>query len=229
MINYLLFITTAFLLFLAFRVLRFVSYRVSLVRKYYPLIIGLELGLWITFLFWLINHFFKSKPYYNNLVLVLVLTAVILLVWFYIKDVVAGFLFRIKHNPMVGQLIESPEGVGAIKKLSASQIMVEEEGRKIIRIPYSKILNKSISIASDDIHAASEVVIRLGTDSGTDLNDMERRIRLVLLQSPWCVPHKPIRIEFPSNENGGIEIAFHLVDKSFAETAKLKICGLLNK
>jgi len=223
MIAYLLLVAIAFILFIGFRVLRYTSYRVGTVRKFYPIFIAVELGLWIAFIFGMVNYFLSTKSYYKELVLVLVVTAVILVVWFYIKDVVAGFLFRIKHNPIAGQVIRFSNVNGVIKTLAPSQLMIEEEGGKILRIPYSKLLNKSISLDNGDTYSASEVVIYLDVNAGADYTDAERRIKQTLLQFPWCVPHKPIRIGLSPQGKQGIEITFHLVDKSFAEAAKVKV------
>ncbi len=223
MISYLLFIAGALLLFMAFRVLRYVSYRIALVRKLYPILVSVELGLWIAFLFYLVTHFLGDKGYYNELVLLLVVIAAILLVWFYLKDVVAGFLFRIKHNPVTGQIIKSPEATGVIKMMTPSQMMVEEEGRNIVRVPYARVLGKSLSIEHKDIYSASEVKVHLGVESTVDFTNLENKIRIALLQSPWCVANKPIRIKPLTAPTAGVEITLHLVDKSFLAAVKERL------
>ncbi|MEQ8302847.1 MAG: hypothetical protein RIB47_05605 [Cyclobacteriaceae bacterium] len=228
MINYLFFIGIAFVLFLAFRVLRFVSYRVNFVRRSYPFVVAIELTLWIAFLFWVLHYFFRAKAYYNNLVLVLVVTAVILLVWFYIKDVVAGFIFRIRHNPRVGQLIQSTEAVGIVKLLAPSQIFIEEEGRNIVRIPYARLLGKSLSIDNPDTHSASEAVFRLKISAEVDRTNLEDKIKVSLLQSPWGVPGKPIRVSFPPDSEHTLEVSLHLIDKSYTEVVKGRLKTLLH-
>ena len=225
MINYLFFIATAFLIFFVFRVMRLMGYRSKNLRKYYPVLVAIELGLWIFYIFWVVSYFLYSKSYYNELVLVLVIAVVGLLVWYYIKDIVSGFIFKIKHNPSVGQELNSSDGKGIIKKLSVSQIFVELEGKDTIRIPYSQLLNKSINLNNVDIHSASEVVLRFdAVDIGDPIN-LERRIRMTLLQSSWCVPNKPIRIEFFSGEKPSAEVSLYLVDKSFGEVARVKLQG----
>jgi hypothetical protein len=227
MINYLFFIITAFLIFLAFRAMRLIGYRSKGLRKYYPVFVAIELGLWIFYIFWVVSHFLYSKSYYNELVLVLVIAVVGLLVWYYIKDIVSGFIFKIKHNPNVGQELNSPEGKGIIKKLSVSQIFVEAEGRDIVRIPYSQLLNKSINLNHVDIHSASEVVLHFDGVKMSDPINLEKKIRAALLQSPWCVPNKPIRVEFIAGNKSEIEVSLHLVDRSFRELARTKLTVLL--
>jgi len=226
MINYVIFIVAALLLFVGFRVLRFASYRVSFVRRFYPFLVAIELTLWITFLFWVIHYFFKTKAYCNNLILVLVITSVVLLVWFYIKDVVAGFLFRIRHNPRVGQVLHSGELVGVVKKLAPSQIFIEEEGRNIFRIPYSTILGKSLSLENPDTHSASEAVMRFDISAVADHSDLEKRIKVLLLQSPWGVPGKSIRVSFPPDAAQTIEVSLHLIDKSYTEVVRTRLKAL---
>ncbi|HNP07192.1 MAG TPA: mechanosensitive ion channel [Cyclobacteriaceae bacterium] len=227
MINYIFFIITGLLIFLTFRVLRLIDYRIKRLRKYYPLFVTIELGLWIFYIFWIVSHFLYSKSYYNELVLVLVIAVVGLLVWYYIKDIVSGFIFKIKHNPRVGQELNSIESRGIIKKLSASQIFVEVEGKDTVRIPYSQLLNKSINLNNVDIHSASEVVLHFVGVKQDDPIQLEKKIRGALLQSPWSVPNKPIRIEFILGEKSGIEISLHLVDRSFGELARTKLKGIL--
>ncbi|HEY5691580.1 MAG TPA: hypothetical protein VIS49_09000 [Cyclobacteriaceae bacterium] len=227
MINYILFAVTAAILFILFRVIRLLSFRIRGLKRFYALLVALELSVWMIFLFWLIQYFFWEKSYYNELILVLVVAAVILLVWFYIKDVVAGFLFRIAHNPSVGQLLYSDEADGIIKKMDASHMSVEHEGGEVIRVPYSRLLGKSLSLKTADARSASEVVFRIENLSTQDHHQLENEIRLVLLQSPWCVPNKPIRIHFLPHPDKGIEVALHLLDKSFTEAAKHKLTLML--
>ncbi|MFZ1807437.1 MAG: hypothetical protein WAU36_09460 [Cyclobacteriaceae bacterium] len=223
MINYLIFVISALLIFLVFRAIRLIGYRVKGVRKYYPVFVAVELGLWIFYIFWVVSHFLYSKSYYNELVLVLVIAVVGLLVWYYIKDIVSGFIFKIKHNPRVGQELNSTEGTGVIKKLAVSQIFVEVEGRNTVRIPYSQLLNKSIHLNNVDNHSASEVVLHFEGVDQRDPIQLEKRIRTTLLQSSWCVPNKPIRIKFMSGDKTSIEVAMHLVDLSFGELARTKL------
>ena len=219
MINYILFIATAAIVFILFRIVRLLSFRIRALKRFYSLLVGLELAIWMIFLFWLIHYFFMNKSYYNELILVLVVTAVILLVWFYIKDVVAGFLFRIKHNPSLGQILKSDEVHGVIKRMGPSQVFVEHEGGEVMRIPYSILVGKSLILRSEDVRSASEVLLHLPVSVKGDQVELEKRVRLILLQSPWCVPTKPIKIKFLAGDEG-IEISLHLVNKSFTETAK---------
>lgn len=227
MINYLFFIATAFLIFFVFRVMRLIGYRTSNLRKYYPVWVAIELALWIFYIFWVVSYFLYSKSYYNELVLVLVIAVVGLLVWYYIKDIVSGFIFKIKHNPSVGQELNSSDGKGIIKKLSVSQIFVELEGKDTIRIPYSQLLNNSINLNNVDIHSASEVVLRFEAVDSDDPINLEKHIRVALLQSSWCVPNKPIRVEFSSGEKSSVEVSMHLVDRSFGELARTRVKKLL--
>lgn len=228
MINYILFVAIAALLFILFRVIRLLSYRIRGLKRFYSLLVALELAIWMIFLFWLIHYFFMNKSYYNELILVLVVTAVILLVWFYVKDVVAGFLFRIAHNPSLGQLLYSDEADGIIKKMDPSHVSIEHEGGEVIQVPYSRLLGKSLSLKTADARSASEVVFRVENLSSQDHHELEKKIRFMLLQSPWCVPNKPIRIAFLPHPDEGIEVAMHLLDKSFTEVAKHKLAQMLS-
>lgn len=229
MINYIFFIGSAFLIFFAFRALRLAGYRVHTLRKYFPFFVAVEFGLWIFYIFWVVSYFLYLKSYYNELVLVLVIAVVGLLVWYYIKDIVSGFIFKIKHNPSVGQELSYTEGKGLIKKLSVSQIFIESEGRNIIRVPYSRLLGQSINLKDVDTHSASEVVLYFKNIDVTDPVNLEKSIRKTLLQSSWCVPSKPIRIDFLTGENVGVEVSMHLVDKGFGELARTKLLSLFGK
>jgi hypothetical protein len=71
------------------------------------------------------------------------------------------------------------------------------------------------------------VVIKLDIADGYDFTVMEKKIRLCLLQSPWCVSHKPIRIEFLPAPDHGIEVTFHLMDKDYTEIARAKLNSLI--
>ena len=63
--------------------------------------------MWVALFFWLVMILFSDKPYYPFLMALLLSLVAVLLVWFYRKDLVAGYIFRIRHNPEKGQRIQT--------------------------------------------------------------------------------------------------------------------------
>ncbi|MBK5277597.1 MAG: hypothetical protein JJE09_01920 [Bacteroidia bacterium] len=218
----------AFILFL-FRIVKLFSLRSKATQKYIPLVSALELTIWTSLVFWAINIFFSDISYYSFLVIILVTVFTLLLVWFYVKDIVAGSLFRVRHNPMKDQILHSAEIHGAIRKIGLSQLTVELTDGQLYRVPYSSLVSQKLSLQSPDSIAPGEIVIKVPIHTTIDPGYFTQRVRETLALSSWCVASKPISIQPDLSDEGILRISFFILDSSYQSLAKNKLISLVNQ
>lgn len=209
-----------------FRVARLLVLKKKSTQQYIPLVSALELGTWTFIIFWAVNIFFSDNLYYPYLIILLAIVFTMMLVWYYLKDIMAGYLFRIRHNPIKGQLIECRELKGSIRKIGISQLTVESGSGQWYRVPYSSIINQQLSLKSMYSMAPGETVIKVHLNTIVDPGHFERCVREALALSSWCVAPKPIRIKSDPQEEHTMQISFFMLDPSFHALAKLRLTKL---
>ena len=211
-----------------FRIVRLLGVRNKIVQKVTPVLAVLELILWTIIIFWSANIFLSSRSYYPILVITLAIIFTLMLTWFYLKDIVAGYIFRVRHNPIKGQTFSCDAIHGSVRILGLSQLTIETEGGQWVRIPYSSVVTRSLSLQSPRQVVAGETTLALSLNEWRNPSAMERTIKKVLAQAPWCIASKPINIQFIPEENK-VKISFFLLDQVYAQLVKGRLeYGLAN-
>ncbi len=219
-------IAFAFVLLVLLRVATLLSLRRKATQEFIPIISALELVAWASIIIGGVNVFFSDKLYYPYLLIFLVITFSLLLVWYFFKDIVAGYLFRIRHNPKIGQLLSYDELEGSIRLLGLSHLTLELITGQWHRVPYSLIVNKRLVLKSLHSIAPGETVIKVSLNPGIEPSHFERSVRKMLALSSWCIAAKPIRITADQDEDNTFQISFFMLDPSFHTIAKLKLTAL---
>lgn len=174
-------------IFILFRVTRMVISRSERprLRNGIVYIVPLEIIVWTAYFFRSLEYLFGAKSYFNYLLTALVLTGLGLLVWFYLKEVVAGAFFRLQHNPKVGRHLDTKDLEGVIRRISATHIYVDAPGGKVVRLPYSNLVGSVFSLSA---HKENAQDFRFSINVGKQWSREEtmNRIRQALLLSPYC-------------------------------------------
>ena len=168
-----------------FRIARIVGVRNRVVQKVSPFLTILELLLWTIIIFWSANIFLSSRSYYPILVITLAVLFTLMITWFYLKDIVAGYIFRVRNNPVRGQILTCEGVQGSVRMLGLSQLTVETEEGQWLRIPYSSIVTCSLSLQSPRQNIPGETTLELSVHGWDNPDKMERMLKKVLAQSPW--------------------------------------------
>ena len=218
-----------FFTFTFFRIAALMSSNYGFFQRISPLLHFGEFVAW-SFIFWeSISLLFSGKSYYSFLNGSLSIIFILLIVWFYIKDIIAGFIFRIRHNPMKGQVLRCAAIDGTIRSIGLSQLIIEtSEGQKN-RVPYSNLVTRIISIQSKRMIARGEISLLFDIHNIKDFNLFEGMVRETLAQSFWCIASKPISIQPDITEENKIKISFFLIDPSYLTLARESISLLINK
>ena len=164
MINTFYLIISVALVLAFFRIARLLGVRNRIVQKVTPVLTILELLLWTIIIFWSASIFLSSRSYYPILVITLAVLFTLMVTWFYLKDIVAGYIFRVRHNPVKGQILRCETVHGSVRMLGFSQLTVETDGGQWLRIPYSFVVTRNLSLQSPRQIVPGETTLELSVD-----------------------------------------------------------------
>lgn len=214
-----------------FRIARIVGVRNRFVQKVSPFLTILELLLWTIIIFWSASIFLSSRSYYPILVITLAILFTLMITWFYLKDIVAGYIFRVRHNPVRGQILKCEGVQGSVRILGLSQLTIETEEGQWLRIPYSSIVTCSLSLQSPRENVPGETTLELSVHGWDNPDKIERTLKKVLAQSPWFIASKPINIQFIPEDNK-VRISFSLLNHVYLQLVKDRLessLGMIDK
>ncbi len=212
-----------------FRFAKLASLRSRMTQRYLPFLSGLELALWTFIIFGSADLFLSDKLYYPYLIILMISIFMLLVVWFYIKDIIAGFLFRVRHNPIKGHLLDYEKLHGTIRVVGSSQLTIETADGQWRKVPYSALVTQTLSIQSQHTLSPGETVITIKLQGKVDPGYFERFVRETLALSSWCVASKPITVQPDLEEEGSLRISFFMLDPAYLSLAKDRLAKLARK
>ncbi|MCG8309523.1 MAG: mechanosensitive ion channel [Cytophagales bacterium] len=168
------------------------------VNRYFPL---LELGFWSVFSFWAIALLFDGSQFFNYVIHLLLALAVILFFWFFLRDYIAGILLKTRYNLSYGQYLKSGLVRGVIKKIRLLFIEIQTDDGSTCMMPYTRIDRRSIEL---DIRESQggESLIRVFLDGRLDESVTSRKIRQLVINSPWCAHKSHLRVHVKESKAG---------------------------
>jgi hypothetical protein len=153
----------------------------SFTRRYLPLF---ELIGWSCYLIWTTNQVFKFTEYLVYLNYILAILLAIFVSWYLIRDFVAGVQVKTRFNPAKGQIFQTHNIKGEIKKVGMLSLKIKsKEGGDLI-IPYTKLQQESIRLnLLEESDADSKFMISVNTD----LNEEQaaKKIEELIINSAW--------------------------------------------
>ena len=193
------------------------------------LLTATEFIVWLIYLFWAIDHLFREKFYFHYLVLAIIFIVVGFLSWYLLSDVIAGVVFKSKHNLKIGSYISAGNIKGKIVSQHITFIKFKTEDGQLLRVPYSKI-NHSVIAEMTYTEASRKHVINLQIENEISKKEAESLIRQAILNSPWSNLNEEPAINFiHSHEKGYVfEVMLfstNMKHMKFIEMALEKIPG----
>lgn len=189
------------------------SHRLRNVATY---IVPFEILVWTAYFFRSLEYLFGTRSYYDYLLTALVLVGLGLLVWFYLKEVVAGAFFRLQHNPKTGRHLQTDDLEGVIRRISATHVYLDTPGGKVVRLPYSRLIGSVFSLSAHKENAHDfRFSLRVGKQYTRD--ETLNRIRQAVLLSPYCSYKErvDVRIEDESPSSYACSIAVRPLSQRF--------------
>lgn len=170
--------------------------------------------IWIVFLSgfaWSINSF--SSPF----VFIILAIVFALLFWlsrFWIKDTIAGIIFRSSSRFSVGDIIQSENSSGVIKKFRNYTLELENKEGKTIFLPYGKVL-ESAQVKSESISKQSGYTFTIQCEANTESIELINRIKNAVNNLPWSsAVKKPLaNLVKKASNMYEIEITVYPIDK----------------
>ncbi|HEY8513481.1 MAG TPA: mechanosensitive ion channel domain-containing protein [Cyclobacteriaceae bacterium] len=218
-------------IFILFRVLRLFLARSEShrLRNSIVYVVPIEILVWSTYFFRSLEYFFGTKSYYDYLLTALVLTGLGLLVWFYLKEVVAGAFFRLQHNPKTGRHLQASNLEGIIRRISATHIYLDTGSGKVVRLPFSKLVGSAFSLSAHK-ESAQDFKFSIRVSRTASRDETTNRIRQALLLSPYCSYKEPveIRITDESSDTYACHVAVRPVSQHFGSRIEKDLAEVLN-
>lgn len=140
--------------------------------------------IWTIIGFWSVKYLFQNEAYYHLVVSSSVIIISGLVGWFFIKDFIAGIIFRLQNNYLKGESIQFGSLIGQLESMQLTHLLIQTKEGKLMKVPYSRLSNEIIS-ENTQIIASKESIIQLKTNKKESTQKTENAIRKVLLASPW--------------------------------------------
>lgn len=154
-----------------------------------------EFLIWLVFIFWAVDQLFSEKFYFHYLVFAIIFVVVGFLSWFLFSDIIAGIVFKTKHNFKTGSHISTGELSGQITSQRLTYIKLKTEDGRVLRVPFSK-LNHAVISEMTHTEALKEHSINLEISNEMSKANAETIIRDAILNSPWSNLNEEPSIKF---------------------------------
>lgn len=222
------FIGWGLLIFLVFRLLRF-AFPYILVReklrkqvmKYFPVV---ELITWMLYLSWFVFRFYEAEEIFVVVTLALLLVLLFWISRYWIRDLVAGVIFRSSTRLKSGDNLQFDEMEGTIRKFGSYSVELETRDNQLVYIPYSKLVD-TIHIKSERTGHSQGYTFELECSSRKEIPQLIRSIRTIILATPWVsVTRMPvIHLKEQKEGNYRFDITVFPTEKSLAAKIEQRV------
>ena len=191
----------------------------DLVEFYNPLFRNVA---WVLFSINVVYNLAKINP----VVSLGVLGVLLALGWTLIKNFVQGTIFRFQKGDIAGQGIKVKNYSGVVKKMHNTKIELSAENGEIVQIPYNRIIAEITSKpATTKYLKTGHLFIEL--PEGADVVEAKNKLKEKLLNLPWVVSNKGVKIERIEQDGGGakLKITFSALNKEYVERVRQAFVG----
>lgn len=200
----LIFAGSFFLILLTGNVIKFLTKRHLKWKFLFRLFPLIELAIGLFVILWSINFLFHAKSYYNILLICLAVIFIVLLSWFLLRDLVAGYIFRMQNSFRPGAEIQLGKSIGRLLSMRATHIIIETGDGRTVKIPYSLISNEIVSEQREET-IAEDSSFTLRFSCKKNIQKTEKDIRKAVLNSPWRLLHREPVIKLKSENEDSFE------------------------
>ena len=145
---------------------------------------------WILFAISVIYNLANANP----VVSLAVVGVVLALGWHAIRDFVQGTIFRFQKGDIKGQFLKVKDYSGIVNKMQDTKIELVTNNEEIIQIPYSRIISAVTTKPTATKHLkVGNILVDL--PENTNVEAVKSKIKHQLLNMPWVVSNKGIKIE----------------------------------
>ncbi|MDA3905983.1 MAG: mechanosensitive ion channel [Bacteroidales bacterium] len=185
----------------------------NLIKQYIAIF---EVGIWSIFIIICIQQFSDSNKLYSWGLFLLLMLSAFWILWFSIKDFIAGALFKMNQDFKEKDIIQVNNFEGKIIEMSNRLFKIESDSGEIIYIPYSKLSNQTII----KVHPGEMVLSHAFTIKSNKSDKAETKIdkiRFEILSLPWASIKRPPKVEIIHEDESGyiFEIKLYSLEKQY--------------
>ncbi|TVQ89299.1 MAG: mechanosensitive ion channel family protein [Bacteroidetes bacterium] len=195
-------------------------------KFYYPYIFRfypwLEVLVWTAFIFWAVYIHFSALVIYPVLSGSLAVIFILVVSWFVLRDFISGAVLRADHGFYPGNRIKTDSFAGTIVSLGYVSVEILTSGGERIKVPYSNLTGKQITRIEEQGQEKNQNV-KLKIPQKYGAQNIQQMLRKQILELPWIVAGKEIKIELAPEEDKYIaDITFQSVkDDMLPKTEEL--------
>jgi len=208
-------------LFLMIRLFRFllplIFYKEKPRKYIFKLFPVAELIIWMIFLSWFTFLFSEANEIYVYIVLAILLMLLFWISRYWVKDLIAGVVFRSSTRLKVGDLLHVEGLKGKIRRFGNYSVELETQDSQMIFIPYNKLVD-AVNITSEPTGQSQGYTFILVCSRKEDQSETMQQIKTTILATPWVsVNRMPvINLVKQSDTSWEFEITIFPINKSFA-------------
>lgn len=184
----------------------------------------IEIITWAMFLIWQMNHFWKVNQLYAIALFIVLFTMVLWVVWFALRDFIAGAIFRMTKGFTLNETISVKGYSGRIAQFGTRNMVLETEHDETIYIPYSQLSGEVITRA----HPAERIIshtFTLHIISTLPIDTLMDNIKNDIINLPWSSIKKTPQIRVTSREHNNIalEVVVYSINRQFIHRMEYQI------
>jgi len=205
-----------FLLFGLVKLLNVITMSEDLRKRIRRVVPGMILVICLAYLLWSLNELLGREPFYPVIVAVALAIVLLPLVWFVLRDLVAGVVFATKHPDVLGRRIETKNVSGHVLKVGYTGLRVRTDEGQILSVPYARIVGRVVAEQSVQ-RSVDHFRFTLPIAGEDDAELLRERITREILLTPWVnlrLPHSVRLVRAGSDRS--VEVVFHCLNEQQA-------------
>lgn len=163
-------------------------------------ILFLEFFVWIALLFWGVDRLLTAPVFDKPLIIIITSFAILIVLWYWGRDVFAGVLLRMENSFNVREFIQTELGSGFILKFGIRTLKLESSSGKIFYLPYTKISSEKL-LVEDNSKRVKFVELNMAFPKTLQPEHIKNTIFTVLNHSVLASPFHKNGVTFIGEEH----------------------------
>ena len=154
-----------------------------------------ELLAWIVYLLWATQYLYSRGLLISIIPLIIFIIIILYLAWYALKDIITGIIFKSSKTHHLNDHINIANISGKITQLGLRHMDIEDQGGRIVSIPYSRVVGSIIfkSYPSQSM-LSHNFQLRIPVRQNTDVFQIMESLRTTILILPWSSQKKEPKI-----------------------------------
>jgi hypothetical protein len=170
----------------------------------------------LAYYFWALKELFGGESFYPYVAAGSLAIVILLLVWFVMRDLVAGMVFVTKHPGLLGRRIEAESVSGQVLRVGPTGLRVRTDGGRVLSVPYTRIAGRVVAQQARE-RSADQFRCTVPVAGSDDTDLLREKLTREILLSPWVNPHLPLSVRIvATGTDRSAETVFHSLNEHHA-------------